>query len=194
MPALRSKQIALFSVLSSLIFVTSCSTTSMKEYQRIHTLQNGAKFMLVKPLPIKKRKASVYIQDGVIKTYPSVDLYAPYCQINLAELTKRNITLKPDNFVVSKFFNYERSVSRDTIEFESLMDLSSQANPTVKYMSCKYQGYPVDGNLTITDIEKTLGDYFKLERINTQQGKAKDNSYDPINNKIGEPYKTGADK
>ena len=174
--------------------VSSCGTASFKEYQYTHKLQTGATLTLLNPLTIQKRTASVIIQDGKITTYTRADLYHPYCTVNLNKLAKFQTSLKPDTFTVSKFYNYTRSTSRDEIEYESLMNLASSANPTVTYMSCKYQGDLADGDLTISAIEQTLRGIFKLKRINSQHndaGNTRDGEHNPIDNKIGEPYKTG---
>ena len=154
-----------------MLALSACSSSSYKAYVHQHTLLDGATLTLKQPIVVDKFTSTLYLQDGTFQQYPQIDLFEPHCIIALDDISPVATSIEPDKFTISNFYNYVNAINWDEFAYESLADLSSNSNPRVSYLSCKYHGGAEDDVMNITDIEAVLATFFTLERVAEKPGR-----------------------
>ena len=139
----------------------------------------GAVLELSKPLRIPAGELSRYFQHGEPTPYVAVDVYYPYCRLELRTLDDRARTLEPTEFRIRRvWFDEEyvqarrpvyagpvlRLASAATAEVDSThLELSSERYPDVRELVCEHWRDPTDSrHLRRAEIDEALGDWFRL--------------------------------
>ena len=149
---------ALFIIFAFTIFLSGCASSGNNSDNYIYTISKGDRFVLMKDIAITTRDKHVYLQNGEIKFYWNVDLYAPFCRF---AVTKEGAhTIKPDSMRVTRVSRYQ-SLEND-FNYYVIFDLRALNNPSIKSLTCGAWGSVTDTHITFTQMQQALGGYFEL--------------------------------
>ncbi len=135
---------------------------------------------LKQELTIPANRDRIYLVEGQLRRWQDVDVYRPYCMLQVATTKRVPQTVKPAEFVVQKVFQetiYQLALQGPTqvaqldrdggvMEYKvvaTVMELFSQNEPEVTKMTCGRWELPADmPHITINGIHKQLGGIFEL--------------------------------
>lgn len=92
------------------LLVSSCSLPPYNPNSVKKLVRVGSSLRLLQPIEIPAGKTQVYIAGGKImpfKNYNTVDIYKPYCEFILREVTDKVHQVQPDKFVITKIVEWE---------------------------------------------------------------------------------------
>ena len=151
---------AIYIVLALTIFLSGCARSGGGSDNYIYTIAKGDKFVLKKDIAVTTRDKHVYLQNGEIKFYWNVDLYAPFCRF---AVTKEGVhTMQPGRIRVTRVTIHE-PLENDFYYYVKF-DLSTPDNPSIKSLSCGAWGSVTDSHITFTQMQQALGNYFEIPK------------------------------
>lgn len=169
-----------------LTFIALCSCATKLEVNLASPYFNafaGSKLVLLQSIEIPAETASVYIQDGKVKTFNDINRYSAYCNFEVNTRMEVRQTVKADEFKIIRHrqdyhqvssggaTRYVSLVQMDddaggamAIVYETVLYLKSDKQPDVLRMTCSRWDDPHVGNyLTVAEIQQTINGLFRLD-------------------------------
>ena len=174
------------SALSIFTFLGLCSCAAQLEVNLASPYFNafaGSKLFLLQSIEIPAETASVYIQDGKVKTFNDINRYSAYCNFEVNTRMDVRQTVMADEFKVIRHRQDFHQVSNVgatryvalvqmgdddggpiATVYETALYLHSDKQPDVLRMTCSHWDDPHVGNyLTVAEIQQTINGLFRLE-------------------------------
>ncbi|MFQ5757274.1 MAG: hypothetical protein ACE5H7_14440 [Acidiferrobacterales bacterium] len=139
-----------------------------------------SRITLKQQLTIPAHRDRIYLVDGQVLRWQDVNIYRPYCMLQVATVKAVAQTVKPTEFVVQRVFQdtiYQLAlqgrvqvaqIDKDggVMEYRvvvTVMELFSENEPEVIRLTCGRWELPPDmPHVTINDIHKQLGSILDL--------------------------------
>jgi len=151
----------------------------------------GSKFILRQQLAIPAHSAHVDLQDGQAVSQSKLNLYHPYCRLEVQDVRDAPQTLVPDEFLVKRVYRQAtdvvaqrsgfmrvRRVSDDGggptfMIYRTVFILESARQPQVRQLTCEHWDRPALGDhLSLRQMRTALGEYFTVTLPGETTGKA----------------------
>ena len=162
----------LFAVL--LLSLAACQSIreNQARWHRTHDVPAGSMVSLERAVAFPADRANVYIQDGQVRPYGSVDLYSPHCELIVRADISHARTVAPDTFEIYRsvqeinpIYGMQTSGSasfpgtgESRAMFQTTMYLRSKRQPHVHKLVCGHWVYASsDDYLTVAQIRAVLG-------------------------------------
>ena len=163
-------------LLFALLLLSLAACQSIRENQarwhRTHDVPAGSMVSLERAVAFPADRANVYIQDGQVRPYGSVDLYSPHCELIVRDDISHARTVAPDTFEIYRsvqeinpIYGMQTSGSatfpgagESRAMFQTTMYLRSKRQPHVYQLVCGHWVYASsDDYLTVAQIRAALG-------------------------------------
>ena len=164
------------------LLLSACQTTGpLDENSPFHVLPSGSRLVLKQDLTIPARSAHVTLQGGRVMSDNDVNQYHPNCRLEVQDVRDTTQTVTADEFVVRRVRQEAQTAERTGLLktsshglrisnespsfyiFRTILDLRSERQPQVRWMSCQQWSHPALGqHVTIREIRQTLGEIFIL--------------------------------
>ncbi len=124
-------------------------------------IPNGSTITLNKNLPIERGNTHVIIQNGKVVTDKDKDLYNLSCSFEMKAFGPR--TINPDTFKIRRTEDAQQQASGPaTLRYSTEIYLFSDHNSDIIKLVCSVWGDRLEGSFPVSEIQKTLGDYFSF--------------------------------
>lgn len=179
---MRTARAATVLLAGALLAACQGATTTGSPYSRVPV---GSTLDLRQPLTIPANTAGVYLQGGQAFSQmqqingPQLQVYAPYCRLEVSKVSDSAQTVHPDRFTVTRvrhdvsYVEAARTVipvgqsdgSPPAEIYATLLYLHSLSQPNVRLLRCAHYQYPpvFAHHLSIDQIRTALGGIAKLE-------------------------------
>jgi len=170
----------------TLIFIlalTACVSHPYDENSEFTRIPAGSSLKLNQDIHIAANSLAVFMQDGSIKPYSTIDKYYPHCKFELYTLSEDARTVQPDTFKIVQVVDetdmsslpspmYASLQTADgnsdggpsVVSFTTSMYLKSKTQNDVYRMSCMHWDLINESRyLSIAEIRKAMGNVFTLE-------------------------------
>jgi hypothetical protein len=116
-----------------LLALTACVSHPYDEHSEYTRIPAGSSLTLNQSIHIAANSLSVYMQDGNIKPYSTIDKYYPHCKFELYTLSENARTVQPDTFKIVRVVDDTDMSSLQPPMYASLRiaDSSSDGGPSV---------------------------------------------------------------
>jgi len=132
------------------------------------SIPQGSTLTLNKSLAIADGDTHALIQDGKVTTSSAVNKYDVNCRFDLKNFGPR--TIEPEVFKIRRTEDGQEWVSQPAIKrFYTEVYLDSEKGTDVIKLVCQNWGNAIDKNFPVTDMQKTLGDYFTFKFLEKTQ-------------------------
>ena len=183
----RSMLVAIFLVLGA----CQLAPTTFDENSTSYPPPVGSKFTLKQELAIPAHNAHVDLQDGQPVSQSKLNLYHPYCRLDVQDVRETAQSVQPDDFLVKRVYRQAtdvvaqrsgfmrvRRVSDDSggptfMIYRTVFELQSARQPQVRRLTCEHWDRPALGDhLSLRQIRTALGEYFTVTLPGETAGKA----------------------
>lgn len=166
------------------LLLGACQTTGpLDENSPYHVLPSGSRLILKQKLTIPAHSAGVLLQGGRVVSRQDVNQYHPHCRLEVQEVRETAQTVVPDEFVVRRARQYTHAWARggfvkadwryavggpSYLVFETILDLRSERQPQVRWLTCQQWSDPAFGqHVTTREMRVTLGEIITLQLPST---------------------------
>ena len=150
---------------SSLVLTSCMSMHSNDPSSLLFDIPDGSSLTLNKNLVVEKNNTHVVIQNGKIVTEKNKDLYNVSCAFEMKTFGPRMVI--PDTFNVSRTEDGLERVSVGIFRYNTEVYLYSSHNSDIIKLDCSVWGDATDGSFPVSEMQKTLGDYFSFNFVTT---------------------------
>jgi hypothetical protein len=142
--------------------LTGCQSFNSNDPSSLgFTIPNGSTVTLNKKLDVEKGNTHVVIQNAKVILEKDKDLYSLSCRFEMKAFGPR--TIEPDTFNIRRTEDGQEPASAPTIlRYSTEIFLYSDHNSDVIKLDCSVWGDRIDGNFPVSEIQKTLGNYFSF--------------------------------
>jgi len=146
----------------SILCLTACQALHSTDPASLtFRIPDGSTLSLNKSLNIEKNNTHVVIQHGKIVREKDKDLYDISCRFEMKAFGPR--TVEPDTFNIRRMVDDLEQASSNSIWRNSTeIFLYSAHNSDIIKLDCSVWGDRADGSFPVSEIQKTLGDYFSF--------------------------------
>ena len=124
------------------------------------SIPKGSTLSLNKNIEIPEGKTLAVFQSGDLTTARKKDIYELNCNFELIKPGPR--TIKPEVFTVRRTEDWRERISRVTVYYYTEVYLDSAKGTDVTMLLCQKFSDWSDYHFTVSEMEKTLGDYFSF--------------------------------
>jgi len=141
-------------------FLSACMSFKSDDPNSLaFTIPAGSTITLNKKLDVDSGNTHVVIQNGKVVREKEKDLYRVSCRFEMRAFGPR--TVKPDTFNIRRTEEGQEQASGPTIlRYSTEIYLHSDHNSDIIKLDCSTWGDRLDGSFPVSEIQKTLGDYF----------------------------------
>ena len=181
---MRAQAIA---VATAVLLTVGCQTASYQgdENSPYYVVPPGTELVLNRELRFDPGQVSTHIQNGRVLSMRDVQVYDPFCKLELATRSEAPRTIAPADMTVTRSLQYRQEGTFSRLErvqvaqlsnrvvaqagggepeggppvysFITRMDLRSQNQPEIFRLTCLRWAYPgMPEHITIADIRRTL--------------------------------------
>jgi hypothetical protein len=168
--------------------LTACQTTAYEgnENSPYYQVPVGSRLTLNRDLAIPANQAGVYLQGGQVVPQAQVNMYHPHCKFELRRVPDTALTVRPDEFVITRAVQNEQHSVRAPLQlaagpgfratraqedggptvqaYVTRLNLRSERQPDVLRLNCGQWGYPPHTeHVSIQQIRKALGEVCTLK-------------------------------
>jgi hypothetical protein len=161
------------------LLLSACQTTGpVDENSPFHVLPSSSRLVLKQVLTIPAHSASVLLQGGRVVSDTDLNQYHPHCRLEVHDVRETAQTVTADEFVVRRARQEAQTVAQTGLMkaarryagdgpsffvFRTVLDLHSERQPQVRWLTCQQWGDPALGrHLSTHEIRQTLGEIFSL--------------------------------
>jgi len=144
------------------IFLISCQALHSTDPSSLaFNIPPNSTLRLNKKLHVAHGNTHVVIQNGNIVIEKDKDLYNVSCRLEMKAFGPR--TVMPDTFNIRRTEDGQEQASGPTIlRYSTEVYLYSDHNSDIIKLDCSTWGDRLDGSFPVSEIQKTLGDYFSF--------------------------------
>ncbi len=169
----------LVALLPLYLLLGACQTTGpLDENSPFHVLPAGSRLTLKQELTIPAHSAGVKLQGGRVVSDKDVNQYHPHCRLEVQDVRDTTQTVMADEFVVRrarqesqmvaipgfKKAGLRKSGTMSDYVFLTILDLRSERQPQVRWLTCQQWADPVLGqHVTIREMRTALGEIMALQ-------------------------------
>jgi hypothetical protein len=156
------------------LLLAACQTTGpLDENSPFHVLPSGSRLVLKQELTIPANSAHVTLQGGRVVSDNDVNQYHPNCRLEVHDVRDTPQTVTADEFVVRRARQDAQVAARAGLMpaglnnssnsvsfyiFRTILDLRSERQPQVRWLTCQQWDHPARGrHVTISEIRAALG-------------------------------------
>ncbi len=173
-------------LLTLLVVLAGCQSAYLSdgrpnESSPLYEVPLGSKVVLERELTVPAYRQDVFLQDGKVFDFATVNKWRPYCALSLHAQAKQARVMQPDSFVVRKvsrqlLFQLAgrplqiAGITSGSDGFQTwrvqaaVMELSSGRQPDVVKLTCAAWGLPQDASyVTLAAIRGALGEVVSLQ-------------------------------
>ncbi len=149
-------------ITASILCLTSCQTFQSSDPTSLaFNIPAGSILTLNKSLKIESGNTHAVIQNGKVVREKNKDLYNVSCRLEMKAFGPR--TIEPDSFKINRVEDGQEQASGPTIlRYSTEIYLYSDHNSDIIKLDCSTWGDRLDGSFPVSEIQKTLGDYFSF--------------------------------
>ena len=169
-------------ILILVLALTACVSHPYDEHSEFTRIPPGSSLKLNQSIQIAANSLAVFMQDGGIKPYSTIDKYYPHCKFELYSLSENARTVQPDTFKIVRVVDetdmsslsppmYASLQTADAnsdggpsiVSFTTSMYLKSKIQSDVYRLSCMHWDLINESRyLSIAEMRKAMGNVFTL--------------------------------
>jgi len=148
-------------------FLTACMPFKSDDPNSLaFDIPPGSTLSLNKKLDIDSGNTHVVIQNAKVVREKDKNLYRVSCRFEMKAFGPR--TIEPDTFNILRTEDGQEQASGPTIlRYSTEIYLYSDHNADIIKLDCSTWGDRLDGSFPVSEIQKTLGDYFSFSFAQT---------------------------
>ncbi|NOX09109.1 MAG: hypothetical protein GXP22_06425 [Gammaproteobacteria bacterium] len=170
-------------LLLSMLMLSACQDSLVRPETSPHyRISTDAQLVLHRALTIPAKSVRVRVQGGRVMKMGSIDIYYPYCELEVNTLSQEDQLIQPDRFTIYKVNREEQYSSLDRrlaainhgadnilgyvsiIGYANEYYLRSVRQPDVTRLTCLHWMDPGDGYYpSLAEVKQALGSVFTLE-------------------------------
>jgi hypothetical protein len=169
-------------VIISILTLTACVSHPYDEHTEFTRITPGSSLKLNQSIHIAANSLAVFMQDGSIKPYSTIDKYYPHCKFELYTLSENARIVQPDTFNIIRVVDETDMSSLNSpmyaslqiadgnsdggpsiVSFTTSMYLKSKTQSDVYRLSCMHWDLINESRyLSIAEMRKAMGNFFTL--------------------------------
>lgn len=147
-----------------LLAATGCQSIPPDSKDRpVHSLPKGTLLTLATPVPIPANSYSVYFQLGQLLAERDIDRWEYHCELEFWHKQPDAYELEDGTFLLENAYRHDYIHAQATLVEVTRLSLSSRDYTDIRKMTCTiYSMIPSVGPISVGEMEKTLGEYFRI--------------------------------